>query len=89
MRKLYRYLRITAFVAVAGTCFQSGCGTVVRYISNINPCGTILVCDPVEYSFVRAGYEGPGANPEIDPACTYPPFCEDDPFVSSLAGGQN
>ncbi len=73
----------------SGVCFQfSGCGLadLASYVAKLNPCGTILNCDPVEYRFIQSGYQGPGADPEIDPACTYPPFCEDDPFVSSTGG---
>lgn len=86
MRRCYRFLVNTALVAALGTCFQCGgcslCG-IGQYIANFNPCGTILDCDPVTYEFIRSGYQGPGANPDIDPACTYPPYCANDPFVSS------
>jgi hypothetical protein len=84
-----RYLGIAALATVlAGTCFQvSGClnlGGIGHYIANFNPCGTILSCDPVQYNFIRSGYTGPGANPNVDMACTYPPFCgSNDPFTSS------
>jgi hypothetical protein len=57
-----------------------------KWIANYNPCGTILICDPVTYEFIRSGYEGPGADPDVDPACTYPPYCDNDPFVSSFTG---
>jgi hypothetical protein len=73
-----------AFVAaVAGAC-MGGCGDIGPYLANINPCGTILNCDPVAYNFVTSGYKGPGADPSIDPACTYPPYCTGDPFVATL-----
>lgn len=89
MRTLNRVLRIAVAVAVGGMALRAvGCGSIAQYIANINPCGTILNCDPVEYSFIRSGYEGPGANPGVDPACTFPPFCENDPFVSSQATQQ-
>jgi hypothetical protein len=71
-------------------CLQfGGCGLadLGQYIANLNPCGTILACDPVYYNFVRSGYSGPGANPDIDPACTYPPYCANDPFVATVTGG--
>ncbi len=84
-----RYLCLASLAtALGGTCFQvSGCmnlGGIGRYIANFNPCGTILNCDPVQYNFIRSGYTGPGANPDVDPACTYPPFCgSSDPFTST------
>jgi len=86
-----RLLRAATIAAVVGTCVQwGGCGLgdVLTYVANFNPCGTILNCDPVTYQFIRSGYKGPGADPKVDPACTYPPFCEDDPFVSTPAGNQ-
>lgn len=79
-----RFLRLACIGALAGTCFQfSGClGDVQHFVANFNPCGTILYCDPVLYRFVTSGYDGPGADPDIDPACTFPPFCgESDPFA--------
>jgi hypothetical protein len=81
-----KLLRFTSLISIAGgaTLAQlGGCGTLGRYIANINPCGTILACDPVTFEFIRSGYEGPGADPDVDPACTYPPFCANDPFVTS------
>jgi len=82
-----RQLGLTTLVAVlAATCSQfGGCslGGIARYVANFNPCGTILNCDPVEYQFIRSGYSGPGADPDVDLACTYPPFCgTSDPFTS-------
>jgi len=59
-------------------------GDVGAFIRDFNPCGTILNCDPVAYRFLTSGYEGPGVDPDIDPACTYPPYCAGDPFVGGL-----
>jgi hypothetical protein len=90
---LTRYVRLLQVVCVlalvGGALPLIGCGPsdVAKFVANINPCGTILVCDPVEYRFFTSGYEGPGADPDIDPACTFPPFCEDDPFVATIAQG--
>lgn len=81
-KTLYRTFPIALLV---GTTFQGGCG-VLRYVNQFNPCGTILNCDPVAYRFITSGYEGPGVNPEIDPACTFPPFCANDPFVGGGGG---
>lgn len=85
-RAWLRTLRLVMALGVGGVGLQfSGCGPqdVGAYLANLNPCGTILVCDPVTYDFVRSGYKGPGADPDIDPACTYPPFCANDPFVAT------
>ena len=85
-----RFLRSVAAAAVGGVCFQiGGClqlSGIVNYLSNFNPCGTILACDPVQYRFMTSGYEGPGINVAVDPMCTYPPFCAGDPFIGG--GGQ-
>jgi len=64
-----------------------GCGDLGTYLGRLNPCGTILVCDPVQYRFISSGYDGPGADPQVDPACTYPPFCAGDPFVQTQTTG--
>lgn len=91
MRRCNRPLRLAFLAALGGTCLQFGAcspGGVARFVANLNPCGTILNCDPVTYRFVTSGYEGPGADPGVDPACTFPPFCANDPFVSSVPAGQ-
>jgi hypothetical protein len=84
-----RILRVFLSLAIAGSCFQfSACSPsgIGSFISNINPCGTILACDPVEYTFLTSGYEGPGVDIDVDPFCTYPPWCNygapgTDPFA--------
>jgi hypothetical protein len=85
MRKRLRVFQITTIAILAGSCFQLG--ACAQYVSRLNPCGTILNCDPVEYRFVRGNYDGPGVDPDLDPSCTYPPFCDNDPFVSSPDAG--
>ncbi|MFH1745617.1 MAG: hypothetical protein ABIG44_01100 [Planctomycetota bacterium] len=85
--KRTRLLRLVLGLTIAGTLYGSGClpdGTV-QFVRDYNPCGTILNCDPVAYEFLTSGYEGPGVNVDIDPACTYPPYCNvynpgSDPF---------
>jgi hypothetical protein len=82
---------LTVLTALAGTLFQlGGCdlGELGKYIANINPCGTILNCNPVEYQFIKSDYSGPGADPNIDPTCTFPPYCPaaGDPFVPAIPG---
>ena len=88
-RRLMRAMRLFVVLGVGGIGLQfSGCGPadVGSFLGSFNPCGTILACDPVTYDFIRSGYEGPGADPDVDPACTYPPFCANDPFVTSVGG---
>ncbi len=95
MYRSNRCLRYAALVVTLGTCFQLGSciGGATRYVANFNPCGTILNCDPTlydaeaaAYRFITSGYEGPGVDPDIDPACTYPPFCDGDPFAPNAGG---
>jgi hypothetical protein len=64
-----------------GGCSPKGIGS---YLSNFNPCGTILNCDPVAYRFYTSGYEGPGVDWDVDPVCTFPPFCANDPFAPAV-----
>jgi hypothetical protein len=84
---------LTTTLAVGGSCFQlGGCdalGVAVGAISNINPCGTLLNCDPAQYAFIQSGIDGPGVVPEWDPFCVYPPFCtaQQDPIFGGLSGG--
>ena len=86
MRDYRRLLIGLGWLIAAGTCFQiSSCSSLGSYIANINPCGTVLNCDPVTYRFIQSNYQGPGANPSVDPSCTYPPFCANDPFVRTTA----
>ncbi|MBU0639723.1 MAG: hypothetical protein KKB50_12725 [Planctomycetes bacterium] len=72
-----RIFRMTAILALGGTCLASGCSLdgITSYIANFNPCGTILECNPLQYRFVASGYEGPGVDPDVTPYCVWPPFC--------------
>lgn len=78
-------------LAAGGVCFQfGGCdllGTAAAAVSSINPCGTLLVCNPAAYDFLNSGIDGPGAQPAQDPFCTYPPFCPlaSDPIFGGLS----
>ncbi len=83
-----RTLRLAVAASAVGLTYQlGGCSIsgIKHYVGSFNPCGTILNCDPVTYRFITSGYEGPGADPNVDPICTYPPFCPDDPFVATVA----
>lgn len=76
-------------VWAAGTCLQlGGCSFGLgSLLNNFNPCGTILACDPRAYQFITSGIDGPGVRPDIDPFCTFPPFCaaDEDPIFGGLA----
>jgi hypothetical protein len=79
--------RILTAITLAGTIFQFGpCVNAVQFLRGVNPCGTILACDPTTFNFLTSGYSGPGVDPDIDPACTFPPFCDNDPFVFTPGG---
>jgi hypothetical protein len=78
-------------VALAGSSivFQVNCyplGTLVNTVNGVNPCLGILNCDPREYNFIRSGITGPGLQPDVDPFCTFPPFCTQaqDPIFGGL-----
>jgi len=91
---MYRIPRsLAAFattLAIGGTCLLvGGCDAIelaAGAIGGLNPCGTILACDPQEYRFVTSGIDGPGVVPDLDPFCTYPPFCDagSDPIFGGL-----
>ncbi|MFO0837812.1 MAG: hypothetical protein U1D55_04750 [Phycisphaerae bacterium] len=85
-----RKLTAPLLAAAAATCLQLGpCGVEEfrQLVSNINPCGTILNCDPAAYLFAQSGIDGPGVSPDKDPFCTFPPFCTAavDPIFGGLA----
>jgi hypothetical protein len=84
MRK--RILALAATVLAGGSLLQIGTCTpnnILSYVRGLNPCGSLLACDPVTYTFLTSGYQGPGIDADIDPACVYPPYCPGDPFVST------
>ncbi len=92
MRNLRKPLVSLLTAASAGTCLQLGpCGLpeLRQLASSLNPCGTILLCDPRAFEFVQSGIDGPGVRPDVDPFCTFPPFCSQDvdPIFGGLAEG--
>ena len=84
------FLSLATLLASGGVCFQLGScepmAVISTGISSINPCGTILNCDPAVYEFATSGIDGPGVRPDIDPFCTYAPFCsaQNDPIFGGL-----
>ncbi len=93
MRRTRKSFLTFVMTIAAGACFQlGGCnvlGMARSAIDSINPCGTILACDPRAYQFLRSGIDGPGVRPNIDPFCTFAPFCDNgtDPIFGGLAAG--
>ncbi|GMU23928.1 MAG: hypothetical protein AMXMBFR13_40050 [Phycisphaerae bacterium] len=73
-------VQATMAAALMGTTFQAGClGKVAR---NVNPCGTVLACDPLEYDLLFTEYP----DWDLDPTCTIPGFCGG-PFPWNSGGG--
>ena len=73
-------LRIMLASSLMGTVFQAGC--LGKLASNVNPCGTILDCDPVEWDLMFHDYPDWG----IDPTCTIPGLCGGNWPPSSTGG---
>lgn len=70
-----------AFAPLLGCSFND----VLAFARDFNLGGTVLNIDPMTYRFFTSGYQGPGVDPDIDPACVFPPFCSNDPFVGGGA----
>ena len=73
-------LRIMLASSLMGTVFQAGC--LGKLASNVNPCGTILDCDPVEWDLMFHDYP----DWDIDPTCTIPGLCGGNWPPSSTGG---
>lgn len=59
-------------VLMAGSLFGFSCsGAGEKLIKNVNPCGTILNCDPLEYDLITMEFP----DWEVDPSCTMPGLC--------------
>ena len=62
-------------VLTAGTLMQVGSlsctGMAEKVVNNVNPCGTILNCDPVEYDLLTTDFP----DWDLDPTCTIPGQC--------------
>lgn len=62
--------------SVAGTVMGTGClemavNNTGRLANYINPCGTILNCDPFEYDLLNTSWP----DYTVDPSCTIPGMC--------------
>ena len=80
-----RLARTLGPLMVGGITLQLG--ACADLISNVNPCGPILNCDPAQWEFVTSGIDGPRSSPDEDPFCTFPPFC--DATQAPIFGGLN
>jgi hypothetical protein len=59
-------------IATTGITLTVNCGGVgEKVVKNVNPCGTILVCDPAEYDLLVNDFP----DWELDPTCTIPGQC--------------
>ncbi len=87
--RLSAAMRSAVAVAIGGSAFQfGGCNLGIgQVLNNFNPCGTVLDCDPRLYQFSTSGIDEPGEGLDIDPFCTFPPFCDasQDPIFGGLA----
>jgi hypothetical protein len=63
-----------ALILTSGMLMQvdfSCTGVGEKLVNNVNPCGTILNCDPVEYDLLTTDFP----DWDIDPTCTVPGQC--------------
>ncbi|MFN0134811.1 MAG: hypothetical protein ACKVS9_01695 [Phycisphaerae bacterium] len=66
-KKYRQAVLTTSIVAAGGIVHQCSPSGLINVAGQINPCGTILNCDPNAYNVFVRGIE--------DPFCTFPPFC--------------
>ncbi|UCD29544.1 MAG: hypothetical protein JSV03_03420, partial [Planctomycetota bacterium] len=69
MSKWQAGMRIMLAVLFVGTTFQAGC--LSNILRNVNPCGTIIDCDPLEFDLLLTDYP----DWDKDPTCTVPGWC--------------
>lgn len=69
----HQRLLTAAFVAATGSVMAFSCtGFGEKIVNNVNPCGTILNCDPVEYELLTTDFP----DYDLDPTCTIPGQCD-------------
>jgi hypothetical protein len=64
-------LRLAMCTSLVGTMSAAGCLNKVG--RNLNPCGTILNCDPAEWDWMMHRNDYPDL--DIDPTCVIPGMC--------------
>lgn len=68
----YRRVVLAALVVSASMLLGVTCeGIGQKLVHNVNPCGTVLNCDPVEYDLLTTDYP----DFDKDPTCTIPGQC--------------
>ena len=75
MKTKYRFwqlaLRLAMYTSLVGTMGVVGCLSKVG--RNVNPCGTILNCNPAEWDWMM--HNGDYPNYDVDPTCVIPGQC--------------
>lgn len=85
MNRFYRWFQVVAASALMGGVYGvEGCASAVLH--NVNPCGTILNCDPIEYDNALNDHFPDYSK---DPTCTIPGFCGGTPFPGTGGAGGN
>lgn len=79
MTRLVRWFQVLLASAFLGTMFQPGAGCLNKVAKNFNPCGTLLVCDPLEYDLMWYDLDD-FPDYSVDPTCTIPGACGNTPF---------
>ena len=83
MNRFYRWFQITMATAVLGTAFQPLTGCAGKVLRNVNPCGTILNCDPLEYDLA---FQENYPDWDADMTCTIPGLCGTTPDPGGVGG---
>ena len=85
MRSEKKWIWVLLASGLLGSAFQPGVGCLHTLARNFNPCGTVLICYPIEYDLLF--HKFPDYN--IDPTCTIPVFCGGVfPGTPATRGGQ-
>lgn len=74
LRRFLQYAMRVTLVLTTGALMQFNftcTGVAERLGNNVNPCGTILNCDPVEWDLLTT----PFPDWSLDPTCTIPGQC--------------
>ncbi len=71
--RLIRGFGLTLATLSIGSLFGGGCSLVGNLVKSINPCGTIIDCNPIEYDLLFRGVEAPDF--EACPISVFPQDC--------------